>query len=161
MENDELRTEQDHVNRQEKSKKALEYQLDEIHMKLADAEEVAFKGGRSMLSKQETRIHELELLLANCQMKTSETTKAYQRAERSIKELEFQKDEDRKNHDHMIELVTKLQRKIKTYKEQIEEAEEIAALNLSKYRKAQQELEENDERTRLAEMKIRTLNTTL
>merc|ERR1712038_599841 len=32
--------------------------------------------------------------------------------------------------------------KIKTYKKQIEEAEEIAALNLAKFRKAQQELEE-------------------
>merc|ERR1712050_365353 len=30
--------------------------------------------------------------------------------------------------------------KIKTYKQQIEEAEEIAALNLAKFRKAQQEL---------------------
>ena len=42
----------------------------------------------------------------------------------------------------MTELATKLQQKIKTYKKQIEEAEEIAALNLAKYRKAQQEMEE-------------------
>ena len=155
---DELRTEQDHACRQEKAKKALEYQLEEVHMKLADAEEVALKGGRALLSKQEAKIRELELALANCQMKTSDTTKAYQRAERSIKELEFQKDEDKKNHDNMIDLVSKLQRKIKTYKEQIEEAEEIAALNLSKYRKAQQELEETEERTKLAELKLNTLN---
>merc|ERR1712115_652285 len=33
----------------------------------------------------------------------------------------------------------------KTYKQQIEEAEEIAALNLAKFRKAQQELEETEE----------------
>ena len=36
--------------------------------------------------------------------------------------------------------------------------EEIAALNLSKYRNAQQELEETEERTKLAEMKLYTLN---
>ena len=42
----------------------------------------------------------------------------------------------------MTELATKLQQKIKTYKKHIEEAEEIAALNLAKYRKAQQEMEE-------------------
>ena len=35
----------------------------------------------------------------------------------------------------MSELAAKLQQKIKTYKKQIEEAEEIAALNLAKYRK--------------------------
>merc|ERR1711890_141783 len=37
----------------------------------------------------------------------------------------------------------------KTYKQQIEEAEEIAALNLAKFRKAQQELEEAEERASL------------
>merc|ERR1712222_253184 len=47
-------------------------------------------------------------------------------------------------------LASKLQSKIKTYKQQIEEAEEIAALNLAKFRKAQQELEEVEERAKLA-----------
>ena len=37
------------------------------------------------------------------------------------------------------------------YKKQIEDAEEIAALNLAKYRKAQQELEEAEDRSRQAE----------
>ena len=50
----------------------------------------------------------------------------------------------------MSELANKLQQKIKTYKKQIEEAEEIAALNLAKYRKAQQGLEEAEERAKLA-----------
>lgn len=49
-----------------------------------------------------------------------------------------QADEDKKNHERMQDLVDKLQQKIKTYKRQIEEAEEIAALNLAKFRKAQQ-----------------------
>lgn len=51
-------------------------------------------------------------------------------------------------------MVDKLQQKIKTYKRQIEEAEEIAALNLAKFRKAQQELEEAEERADLAEQAI-------
>ena len=156
--NDELRTEHDHVMRQEKAKRALEYQLEEAHMKLGDAEEIAFKEGRAVLSKQEAKIHELELMLANCQTKTSETTKAYQRADRSIKELQFQEQEDKKNHDTMVDIVAKLQRKVKMYKEQIEEAEEIAALNLSKYRKAQQELEETEERTKIAELKLNSFD---
>merc|ERR1719309_761547 len=37
--------------------------------------------------------------------------------------------------------MAKLEGKIRAYKQQIEEAEEIAALNLAKFRKAQQELE--------------------
>ena len=37
------------------------------------------------------------------------------------------------------------------YKKQIEDTEEIAALNLAKFRKAQQQLEEAEERTQTAE----------
>jgi myosin protein heavy chain len=54
----------------------------------------------------------------------------------------------------MSELANKLQAKIKIYKKQIEEAEEIAALNLAKFRKAQQELEETEERSKLAAARL-------
>ena len=47
----------------------------------------------------------------------------------------YQQDEDRKNHERMQALIDQLQGKVKSYKKQIEEAEEIAALNLAKYRK--------------------------
>ncbi len=73
------------------------------------------------------------------------------RVERRIKELTFQQEEDRKNHERMQDLVDKLQEKVKSYKRQIEEAEEIAALNLAKFRKAQQELEQSEERADLNE----------
>jgi len=56
----------------------------------------------------------------------------------------------------MTELAQKLQMKIKTYKKQIEEAEEIAALNLAKYRKAQQEMEETEDRAKMAESQLTT-----
>merc|ERR1712190_287856 len=39
------------------------------------------------------------------------------------------------NHERMQALIDQLQGKVKSYKKQIEEAEEIAALNLAKYRK--------------------------
>merc|ERR1711997_927711 len=87
-------------------------------------------------------------------MGTADSYKAFQRAERRVKELQFQQDEDKKNQDRMSDLANKLQQKIKTYKNQIEEAEEIAALNLAKYRKAQQELEEAEERSNLAENQL-------
>merc|ERR1712105_44690 len=105
------------------------------------------------MAKLEGRIREMEMELGGVQSKTSETHKSYQKSERRIKELMFQRDEDKKNSDRITELAQKLQQKIKTYKKQIE-AEEIAALNLAKYRKAQQELEETDERARMAEAKL-------
>merc|ERR1712039_618685 len=148
---DELRAEQDHTGSQEKAKRALEGQISELEQRLLDANEMAARGGRNAMAKLESRIRELEIELGNCQAKTSETYKGYQKSERRIKELQFQQDEDRKNQDRMSELAQKLQQKIRTYKKQIEEAEEIAALNLAKFRKAQQELEEAEERSKMAE----------
>ena len=51
-------------------------------------------------------------------------------------------------------MIDKLQAKLNVYKRQIEEAEEIAAVNLSKYRKAQHELESAAERADQAESLI-------
>merc|ERR1712109_435170 len=147
---DELRAEQDHVQAESRAKRALDTQLAELETRLADAEAAAMKLGKNAMAKLEIKIHELEMELGSVQSRTSEGYKAFQRAERRVKELQFQQDEDRKNQDRMSELAGKLQQKIKTYKNQIEEAEEIAALNLAKYRKAQQELEETEERGKLA-----------
>merc|ERR1719430_1325999 len=135
---DELRAEQEHATTQEKAKRSLESQIAELEQRLAEANEIAAKGGRAAMAKLESRIRELEIELGSSQSKTGETFKGFQKAE------------DHKKQDRMSELAGKLQQKIKTYKKQIEEAEEIAALNLAKYRKAQQELEEAEERSKLA-----------
>merc|ERR1712061_602967 len=147
---DELRAEQDHVSAESRAKRALDTQIGELENRLADAEANAMKGGKNAMAKLEMRIRELEMELGSTQSKTGESYKAFQRAERRVKELQFQQEEDRKNQDRMGDLANKLQQKIKTYKQQIEEAEEIAALNLAKYRKAQQEFEETEERGKLA-----------
>ena len=46
------------------------------------------------------------------QSRTSDNMKGHQRAERKIKELQFQNDEDHKNQERMSELATKLQSKV-------------------------------------------------
>merc|ERR1711997_336472 len=148
---DELRSEQDHTTTLSQGKRALETSLGELENRLADANDAAMRGGKSAMAKLESRIRELEIELGNVQSKTGENMKAHQRSERKIKELQFQNDEDRKNQDRMSDLASQLQQKIGTYKKQIEEAEEIAALNLAKFRKAQQELEETEDRARMAE----------
>merc|ERR1712142_708158 len=147
---DELRAEQDHATNLAGAKNSLNNQLGELEGRLADAENAALKGGKAAMAKLEGKIKDLEAELASTQSRTGEASKAFQRAERKAKELAFAQGEDRKNQDRMSELAAKLQGKIKTYKQQIEEAEEIAALNLAKFRKAQQELEETEERAKLA-----------
>ncbi len=70
-----------------------------------------------------------------------ETLKECRKNDRKIKELFNQAEEDRKNHTRLQDLVEKLQNKLKVYKHQLEEAEEIANGNLGKIRKAQLDLE--------------------
>merc|ERR1712235_27620 len=139
---DELRAEQDHCNNELRQKKGLESQMNEMETRLADVEDAAVRNGKAAMTKLEMRVRELEMELGNTQSNTSECTKAYHRTERKVKELEFSQEEDRKNQERMSELANKLQ---------IEEAEEIAALNLAKFRKAQQELEETEDRAKMAE----------
>merc|ERR1711864_22866 len=134
---DELRAEQDHASGQASAKQSLANQSGQLEARLSDAESAAARGGKAAMAKLESKIRDLEAELANTQARTGESAKAYQRAERKCKELGFSSGEDKKNQDRMSDLASKLQ---------IEEAEEIAALNLAKFRKAQQELEEAEER---------------
>merc|ERR1712025_79950 len=84
--------------------------------RLADSENAALKGGKAAMSKMEGKIRELEAELAATQSRSGEAMKAYQRAERKAKELNFAQTEDKKNQDRMSELASKLQMKLKTYK---------------------------------------------
>lgn len=148
---DELRAEQEHAQAQEKMRKGLEVQVKELQVRLEEAEGNALKASKKQIAKLEGRVRELESLLDDEARRHADAQKNLRKCERRIKELTFQSDEDKKNHERMQDLVDKLQQKIKTYKRQIEEAEEIAALNLAKFRKAQQELEEAEERADHAE----------
>ncbi len=67
--------------------------------------------------------------------------KEIKKSDRKLKEFATQADEDRQNNARLQDQVEKLNNKLRFYKRQIEETEEIAASNLGKYRKAQQELE--------------------
>merc|ERR1712003_312286 len=133
---DELRCEQELSMALEKERKLLEAQCRDTGARADEAEVSALKGGRKAMIKMETRIRELESELDAESRRNTDVFKNLRKAERSIKELTFGADEDKKNHERMQALIDQLQGKVKSYKKQIEEAEEIAALNLAKYRKA-------------------------
>ena len=104
-------------------------------------------------------------------LRFGDAQKNMRKSERKIKELTFAADEDKKNHERcqsvtrnqwfnhicalrMQALIDQMQGKVKSYKKQIEEAEEIAAINLAKFRKAQQDFEEAEERSKMCEANI-------
>jgi len=158
---DELRSQQDASGQCEKVRRSLEAQLKEIQVRIDEAEASNLKGGKRMIQKLETRVRELEIELDNEQRRHAETTKAIRKQDRHLKELAFQGDEDRKNHERLQAMIDGLQGKIKSFKRQAEEAEEIAAINLAKYRKVQHELEECEERADMAEntlVKVRSMS---
>jgi myosin heavy chain 6/7 len=151
---EELRQEQDLAQMFEKDRKLLECQLKDAQQRLDEAETNALKGGKKAMNKMETRIRELESELDAENRRFADAAKNLRRSERRIKELAFAGDEDRKNHERMQALIDQLQGKIKSYKKQIEEAEEIAALNLAKFRKTQGSLAEVEERADLNEQAL-------
>merc|ERR1711971_964441 len=120
---DELRSEQELAQALERERKLLEAQAN------------ALKGGKKAMTRMDTRIRELESEMDAETRRNADSQKNLRKSERKIKELTYSQEEDRKNHERMQALIDQLQGKIKSYKKQIEEAEEIAALNLAKYRK--------------------------
>merc|ERR1711973_702443 len=111
----------------------------------------ALKGGKKAMNKMETRIRELSSELDSENRRFADSQKNLRKSERRIKELTYAADEDRKNHERMQDLIDQLQGRIRTYKKQIEEAEEIAALNLAKFRQTQANLGDSAERADLSE----------
>ena len=148
---DELRAEQDLAQALERDRKLLECQAKEMQQRLDEAEANALKNGKKAMNKMETRIRELESEVDSESRRLGDAGKNLRKSERRIQELAFAAEEDRKNHERMQGLVDQLQGKVRSYKKQIEEAEEIAALNLAKDRQTQGSLAESEERADLNE----------
>merc|ERR1712123_484336 len=151
---DELRGEQEMAMMLEKDKKLLEAQTKDAQNRLDEAEQNALKGGKKAISKMDTRIRELESELDAENRRMADAQKNLRKSERHVKEMTYTQDEDRKNHERMQALIDQLQGKIKSYKNQIEEAEEIAALNLAKFRQVQGNLAQSGERADLNEQAL-------
>merc|ERR1712066_83373 len=102
--------------------------------RLDEAEQTALKGGKKAIAKMETRIRELESELDAENRRLGDASKNLRKSERRVKELAYTMDE--------------------AYKNLIEEAEEIAALNLAKYRQVQNNLSVSVERADLNEQAL-------
>merc|ERR1711925_38943 len=120
----------------ERDKKLLEAQVKDAQSRLDEAEQNALKGGKKAMAKMDTRIRELESEL-------DAENRRYADAQKNLRKSE-----------RMQGLIDQLQGKVRSYKKQIEEAEEIAALNLAKYRQVQSNLSGSNERADLNEQAL-------
>lgn len=156
---EELRHEQDHASQIEKLRRGLESQVKDLQARLDEAEASALKGGKKIISKLETRIRELEMDLENEGRRYAEVEKTVRKQEHRLRELAAQAEEEHKQYERSTSQIDALNQKIKTFKRQVEEAEEIAAINLAKYRKVQHDFEESEERAEQAEQAVARLRT--
>ena len=97
---------------------------------------------------------ELEYALDSEQRSHMDTSKEVKRNERRVRELTSELEEEKKNQLRSHEMINQLQNKVKAYKKQIEETEEIASTNLAKFRKVQLELDDASERADQAEVQL-------
>ncbi|KFP32284.1 Myosin-3, partial [Colius striatus] len=162
---EELKKEQDTSAHLERMKKNLDQTVKDLQHRLDEAEQLALKGGKKQIQKLEARVKKLQGWSCDCrcgswkaeQKRGAEAVKGVRKYERRVKELTYQSEEDRKNVLRLQDLVDKLQMKVKSYKRQAEEAEELSNVNLSKFRKIQHELEEAEERADIAESQVNKL----
>merc|ERR1712077_126625 len=151
---DELRSEQELAQSLEREKRLLEAQVKDMQARVDEAQTNALKGGKKAMTRMDTRIRELESEMDAENRRNADSLKNLRKSERKIKELTYSQEEDRKNHERMQGLIDQLQGKIKSYKKQIEEAEEIAALNLAKFRQVQGNLTGVHERAGVSEQAL-------
>ena len=98
---DELRGEQEAAQLLERERRLLEAQVKDSQVRLDEAEANWLKGGRKAVAKMETRIRELESELEAENRRWGYAQKNRRKSERRIKELTYQQEEDRKNHERM------------------------------------------------------------
>merc|ERR1712192_304228 len=86
--------------------------------------------------------------------RNSQVGRSHEAAERRLRELQMQRAAEEQGRAKLEEFTNGLEAKMQQYRRQVEEAQEIAAINLAKYRRAQQQLEEAEARAELSENKM-------
>merc|ERR1711997_1186469 len=149
-----LREEQAKLVKCDNVKKALETEMRSLTVRMEEIETNTVASSRRTIQKMEVRIEELEVLLKREKEVHVETTTLLHKKERSVKELLLQSEEDRKNILILQESLDKLNEKIKMYKRQLEEQEQISNSNIMRVKKFQRELESSEARANEAESSL-------
>merc|ERR1711970_257335 len=146
-----LREEQTKVVKIDSAKKALENEVRSLSVKIEEIETNSVATSKRTIQKMEIRIQELEVMINEEKKSHASTMSELHMKTRSIKELVLQSEEDRKNIIILQESLDKLNEKIKMYKRQLEEQEQISNSNIMRVKKFQRELESAESRAEEAE----------
>ncbi|XP_046351758.2 myosin heavy chain, striated muscle-like [Haliotis rufescens] len=135
------------VEELEESRRRIQIKLNEAEHNLSTA--IAKASSYEMTKAKMVR--DLEDELEKEQMSHGESVKNCRHNERRVKEMTYKVDEDKKTIDQLQGIIDKQSGQMKLYKSQLADAEEMVAMNMNKYRKVKQELEEAQTRASMAE----------
>jgi len=138
----------------ESIKKSLEVEVKSLSIRIEESESNNMASVKRMVSKLESRVHELEMSLEEERRLHSQTVTILKKKERNIKELVMQCEEDHKNISILQETLEKTYEKVSIYKRQLHEQESMSSTNLSRVRRFQRELESAEERAETAESNL-------
>jgi len=138
----------------ESIKKSLEVEVKSLSIRIEESEANNMASVKRMISKLESRVHELEMQLEEERRLHSQTVSILKKKERNIKELVMQCEEDHKNISILQETLEKTYEKVNIYKRQLHEQETMSSTNLSRVRRFQRELETAEERAETAESNL-------
>merc|ERR1712179_521173 len=133
---DELRAEQQLSHTSGTSKKNLEASVKDLQLKIEESESSAVRSAKRAVQKLEAKVFELEGQFDDEARRHVDAQKNLRKSERKIKELTFLAEENKKGHERMSGVVDGMQNNVKTLQKQLNDAEDLASLNLAKYKKA-------------------------
>lgn len=138
----------------ESIRKSLEIEIKNVTVRLENVEANSLVSIKRMVTKLESRVHDLENELDEERRRHQETIKILKKKERNVKELVMQCEEDHKNIQILQETLDKTYEKVNIYKRQLGDTESMSQTNLTRVRRFQRELECAEERAENAESNL-------
>eukprot|EP00092_Neocalanus_flemingeri_P016779 GFUD01018148.1.p1 GENE.GFUD01018148.1~~GFUD01018148.1.p1 ORF type:complete len:1458 (+),score=511.32 GFUD01018148.1:400-4374(+) len=151
---EELHLEQEQSGIIERERNALESRVRDLQVKLEDAENNSIKYGKKMIGKLEEKLRELVAEIDDEERRRAEALKNLKKTERGVNEYLYRSNEDTRNSERIKDLIDRMQQQVRMFKKQLEEAEDIAANNLAKFKVVQKALFEAQERAGETESEV-------
>ncbi|XP_059967682.1 myosin-9 [Mesoplodon densirostris] len=143
--NTDLNLERSHAQKNENARQQLERQNKELKVKLQEMEGTVKSRYKASITALEAKIAQLEEQLDNETKERQAACKQVRRAEKKLKDVLLQVDDERRNAEQYKDQADKASTRLKQLKRQLEEAEEEAQRANASRRKLQRELEDATE----------------
>lgn len=159
--NTDLNLERSHAQKNENARQQMERQNKELKVKLQEMEATVKSKYKASITALEAKIAQLEEQLDNETKERQAASKQVRRAEKRLKDVLLQVDDERRNAEQFKDQADKASTRLKQLKRQLEEAEEEAQRANASRRKLQRELEDATETADAMNREVSTLKSKL